>query len=171
METTLNKLKAANACTERYKVLLTALGKTQADDEPLLIAKIIETNGIEDAIWALRTVEGKDREIRLFLADCAEMVLPIFEKDYPNDDRPRKAIQAARDYANGLIGEEAMYAAMYAAWDAAGDAAWDAARDAARAAAWDAARAAASAAASAAGWDAARAAAWANIQNLLLKYC
>ena len=171
METTLNKLKAANACTERYKVLLTALGKTQADDEPLLIAKIIETNGIEDAIWALRTVEGKDREIRLFLADCAEMVLPIFEKDYPNDDRPRKAIQAARDYANGLIGEEAMYAAgdaaMYAARAAAGAAASAAASAAARDAAWAAGWAAGWAAASAA----ARAAARANIQNLLLKYC
>ena len=127
METTLNKLKAADACTERYKVLLTALGKTEADDEPLPITKIIETNGIEDAIWALRTVEGKDRELRLFAADCAEMVLPIFEKDYPNDDRPRKAIQAVRDYANGLIDEKA--------WAAA----WDASSAAARAAAWDAA--------------------------------
>ena len=127
METTLNKLKAANACTERYKVLLTALGKTEADDEPLKIAKIIETNGIEDAIWALRTVEGKDKEIRLFAADSAEMVLPIFEKGYPNDDRPRKAIQAARDYASGLIDEKARDAARDAAWAAAGAAARDAA--------------------------------------------
>lgn len=143
MKTTLNKLKAAGACTERYKVLLTALGKTESDDEELTILKIIETNGIQDAIWALRTVEGKDKELRLFAADCAEMVLPIYEKQFPNDDRPRKAIQAARDYANGLI------------TDAASAAAWAAARTTARTAAWDAA------------WDAA----WGDINNILIKYC
>ena len=38
---------------------------------------------------------------RLFAADCAEAVLPIFERDYPNDDRPRKAIEAARLFARG----------------------------------------------------------------------
>jgi len=92
-----------------------------------------------------------DRTARLFAADCAERVLPIFEKERPNDDRPRLAIQAARDYANGMIGD----AARDAAWAAARDAAWDAARDAAWAAAWDAAWAAARAAAR----DAARAAA------------
>src|SRR4030065_1402680 len=29
-------------------------------------------------------------------ADCAERVLPFFEKAYPKDDRPRKAIEACR---------------------------------------------------------------------------
>ena len=93
-----------------------------------------------------------DRSMRLFAADCAEHVLPLFEKERPDDDRPRKAIQAARDFANGKIGAAARAAAWAAAWDAAGAAAWDAARaaarDAAGAAAWDAAGAAA--------WDAER---------------
>lgn len=31
-----------------------------------------------------------------FAADCAERVLPIFEWIFPNDDRPRKAIEDAR---------------------------------------------------------------------------
>jgi len=57
---------------------------------------------------------------RLFAADCAEHVLPIFEKEHPNDDRPRKAIEAARKYANGKIGAAAGAAARAAAWDAAG---------------------------------------------------
>jgi hypothetical protein len=97
-----------------------------------------------------------DRELRLFAADCAERVLYIFEKHYPKDDRPRKAIQAARDFADGKIDAAAWAAARAAAWDAARAAAWDAAR----AAAWDAAGAAAGAAAWDAAWDAARAAAW-----------
>jgi hypothetical protein len=102
-----------------------------------------------------------ERTARLFAADCAERVLPIFEKQYPTDARPRKAIEAARAFANGTIGQEE----RDAAGDAAGDAAWaawiaarDAARDAARAAgdaAWAAARAAGDAA-----WYAASDAAW-----------
>ena len=152
------------------------MNKTEADDEPLELRTILESNGLDDTIWAFRAVEGKDKEIRLFAADCAELVLPIFEKQYPNDDRPRKAIQAVRDYANGLISAEeldaardAAGAAASAAWDAAwaaGDAAW-AAGDAAGAAG-DAA--AARAAAGAAAGAATRAAARNEIKSLLLKY-
>lgn len=32
----------------------------------------------------------------LWAADCAERVLPTFETQHPDDDRPRKAIEAAR---------------------------------------------------------------------------
>ena len=37
-----------------------------------------------------------------FDIDCAERVLPNFEKYNPHDDRPRKAIKAARDFNKGL---------------------------------------------------------------------
>jgi len=129
MITTLNKLKAHDACEPRYKHLLQCLGKTQADDEPISIREILLHNGIQDTIWALRTVEGHDKEIRLFACDCAESVLHIFEAEYPNDDRPRKAIEVSRKYANG----EASIDELNAAWDAAGAAAWAAAG----AAAWE----------------------------------
>ena len=97
------------------------------------------------------------RALRHFAADCAERVLPIFEKARPGDDRPRKAIQAARDYAEGRIPP----AALAAAGDAARAAAEAAARAAAETAAGAAAEAAAGDAAGAAAWAAARAAAWA----------
>ena len=87
------------------------------------------------------------RTQRLFACDCAEHVLHLYERNYPDDDRPRKAIEVARRYAEG----EATRAELDAAWDAAGAAAWDAAGDAAGAAAWAAAWDAA--------WDAAGAAA------------
>ena len=51
-------------------------------------------------IWNKKT-------IRLFAADCAEHVLPIYEKSYPDDQRPRLAIQSARDFANGKISSAA----------------------------------------------------------------
>ena len=88
-----------------------------------------------------RVVERLDnwneRTARLFAADCAERVLPAFEKAVPGDDRPRRAIEAARAYADGRITAAARDAAWDAAWDAARDAAWDAARAAARDAARD----------------------------------
>lgn len=55
---------------------------------------------------------------RLFAADCAEHVLHIFEKEYPGDDRPRKAIEAARKFAKKEIDAAAMAAARAAAWAA-----------------------------------------------------
>ena len=36
-------------------------------------------------------------------ADCAEGVLPYFEEAFLDDDRPRKAIEAARAWARGEI--------------------------------------------------------------------
>jgi len=37
--------------------------------------------------------------LAIWAADCAEHVLPYFEDKYPNDDRPRKAIEACRRWA------------------------------------------------------------------------
>ena len=68
-----------------------------------------------------------ETELRLFAADCAEHVLPIYEAAYPGDGRPRRAIEATR-----------------AAWDAARAVAVDA--WAVRDDAWAAARAAVGAA-------------------------
>jgi len=79
---------------------------------------------------------------------AAESVIKIFEKKYPNDDRPRKAIEAAKEYLKNPSTENkkaAAYAAAYAAYAAA-----YAAADAADAAAYAAADAAAYAAADAA---------------------
>ena len=108
----------------------------------------------------IRKIDSWDaRTARLFACDCAERVLAVYEKEYPDDRRPRHAIEVARSYAHGnatdeelaaagaaarYAGAAARYAARAAGW-AAGDAAWDAARDAgwaagdaAWAAAWDA---------------------------------
>ena len=146
MNTTLNKILKHGPCGQEkgsmvgWDKLLTYLGKSEPDDEPLSIKTILESNGIDDALWALRAVDGFEKEKRLMACDFAESVLSIYEKEYPNDDRPRNAIQAARDYANGLISEDDLDAAA-AASDASA-AAW-AASDASDA--W-AARAAAMAA-------------------------
>ena len=86
-----------------------------------------------------------DKTARLFACYCARDTLPIFEKKYPNDNRPRVAIETAERYANGEATIEELNAARAAASAAARAAASDAASAAASAAAWAAARAAASA--------------------------
>jgi hypothetical protein len=54
------------------------------------------------------------RLLALWAADCAEHVLPFFEEHYPEDDRPRKAIEAGRAWARGEIACGAARAAAYA---------------------------------------------------------
>ena len=156
MTTTLNAIRAASPCHEGWTKLLKHLGKTSADDEPLPLLTVLDSNGLDDALWVLDNTKCDPRLARHFGAWCAEQVLPLFETAYPNDMRPRNAIAVARsDDAT----EEDRAAARAAAGDAA-RAAGDAARAAARAAG-DAARDAAWGAAWAAGaaGDAARAAA------------
>ena len=38
--------------------------------------------------------------LAVWAIDCAEHVLPYFEEKYPNDDRPRKAIEVLREWVN-----------------------------------------------------------------------
>ena len=135
--TTLSRIRDEEPCKDGWAKLLAHLGKTAADDEPLDLLTVLDSNGLDDALWVLSYAMPDDRLARHFQAWCAEQVLHIFEAERPNDMRVRDQIAMLRN-------DEATVAAR----DAARDAAWDAARDAARDAAWDAA------------WDAARDAAW-----------
>jgi hypothetical protein len=150
--TTLNRIKKNKPCSDGWTKLLTFLNKTKADDEELDLLTILESNGVKDCLWAFQCTDNYDSIYKHIAADFAESVLYIFEKEYPNDNRPRLSIQAARDYADGKINKEEL------------DAAWDSAVAAAKAAmnnAWNAALAACNAACDAArAARAARNAAW-----------
>ena len=107
----------------------------------------------------IRLLNLDDVSLRLFAADCAERVLPNFEKQYPGDSRPRRAIQAARDFALGKIDDAAAANDAGAAHAAAGGAARYAASYAATSASYAATSAfAAALAASAASYAASNAA-------------
>ncbi len=148
MKTTLNKIRSYSPCNPGWKKLLANLGKTKADDEELLITTVLESNGIDDALWCLRAVEGHEREMRLFAVECARSVQYLM-----TDPRSINAIDVAERFANNLATEDELNAAWAAARDAsasiaaaaAGTAAWAAACGAAWAAAdptdvaWDAA--------------------------------
>ena len=70
----------------------------------------------------------------LWAADCAEQVLHLFEEKYPADERPRKAVEVARAWANGEIKVGEARSAAFAAHAAARAAVQVSARAAARAA-------------------------------------
>jgi len=122
MITTLNKIRAVDPCADGWRKLLAHLGKTQADDEPLAITTIIDSNGLDDALWCLRAVEGCDREIRLNAVWCARQVQHLM-----TDPRSIAALDVAERFANGDATQveltAAWAAARYAAWAATGAAA------------------------------------------------
>ena len=134
MTTTLNKIREHNPCKSGWETLLKSLNKTKPDDEPIAISHIIESNGLDDAIWCLRAVEGHDREIRLFAVFCARQVEHLL-----TDQRSIEAINTAERYANGEATKYELEAAYSAAYSAAGVAAWEATWEATWAAAWEAA--------------------------------
>ena len=144
MKTTLNAIRDHHPCADGWKKLLANLGKTAADDDPLSLITILDSNGIDDALWCLRAVYDHDKEIRLFAVWCARQVQHLM-----TDQRSVAALDVAERFANGDATKEELDAAWAAARAEAGAAAWAAAR----AEAWAAARAAAWAAA----WAAARA--------------
>jgi len=127
MRTTLKKIRAHGPCKDGWEQLLKHLGKTKADDEPLSILTILDSNGLDDALWCLRAVDGHEREMRLFAVDCARQVQHLM-----TDARSISAIDVAERYANGEATEEELAEARDAAGTAAGNATGGAAGAAAR---------------------------------------
>ncbi len=82
----------------------------------------------------MRVAPSDWRSLALWAADCAERVLPFFEAKYPDDHRPRMAVDATRAWVRGEIRVGEAREAALAAHAAARDAEQGAARDAARAA-------------------------------------
>jgi len=156
--TTLNEIRKFNPCKEGWTKLLKFLNKTEADDEPLLMATILESNGLSDAIWCLRAFyKNYKQSVVEFACDCTESVLPIWEEwakvnALEKIETPRQAITMARNSscadavhaANAACAARAADAAARAHAHAASYAAYAAAHAAraARAASSDAADAA-----------------------------
>ena len=155
--TTLAAIRAASPCESGWKKLLAALGKTKADSEPLDLLTVLNSNGLDDALWVMSFAMPDARLARHFQAWCAEQVLHIFEAVRPDDRRVRDQIEmlrrddatkaerdaawaSARDAAEAA--RDADEAAMDAAWASTRGSAWDSARDAAEAAeaSWASAR-------------------------------
>jgi hypothetical protein len=170
MKTTLNKIRKHHPCESGWTKLLATLNKTKADDVDVSFLTILESNGLDDALWCLRSTPEYNRDSRLFAVWCARQVQHLMQ-----DERSLNALDVAERHADGLATDEELAAARAAARAAgaaagAAGAACAAARDANRAAACDAACDAASWAASWAAASAADAASAAQ-KAMFIKMC
>lgn len=104
--TTLNQIKAHRPCAPRWEKGLRLLGKRAPDDEPVAIVDVLDAMGLKDALWCLRAVEGRKRDIRLLAVAFASEV-----KHLMVDPWSHKALEVATAFANGLATEEELAAA------------------------------------------------------------
>jgi hypothetical protein len=79
--------------------------------------------------------EHERRVVAAWAADCAERVLPLFEREVAGDDRVRDAIARARAFARGDLDAAGEIRRRFVAFRAAGAATTAAGKAAARAAA------------------------------------
>ena len=120
LTTTLNKIQMCNPCSKGWRKLLKYLGKTVADDESLPFSVILDSNGLDDALWCCHTAPEHNRVWRLYTIWCARQVQYLMI-----DQRSLDALDVAERYANGQATDKE----LSAAWAAAKDA-WAAAKDA-----------------------------------------
>ena len=149
---TLRQIRAAHPCEEGWKKVLAANGGTKADlDSEFELASIIDSNDLNDCLWALQCKPEYQHIYRKFAVVCADEVSALM-----TDERSLVALNVAWSHSCGEASDGELAAARDAARAAVWAAAWAAARDAARVAARVAAWAAARAAARDAAWVAAR---------------
>ncbi len=115
MNIKLEDIKSHKPCISGWQKLIRSLDRRTEGDVSL--SHILDSNGIEDAIWCLRTLPYRDQ--CLFRADVAELVVHLC-----NDEKPRQAIAAIRQWHKGEINDQELaayadaYAATYAAYAA-----------------------------------------------------
>ena len=135
-------LREKRACTEGFNWFI----RQQARDEVKVLEHLIAEEKFDWANWLIVRRMERTQYIQ-YAIFAAEQVIENYEKQYPDDNRPRLAIEAARRCLTD--DSEAADSAAYSAASAADSAAYSAADSAAYSAA-RAARAADSAADSAA---------------------
>jgi hypothetical protein len=149
MKTTVDikELKELKACESGVKIFKDAHGSNT-----VTLSQALESNGWDDIWWFIGEAYNKfskEQQNDLVLLGCtwAMDCLHHFENEFPNDLRPRLAIEAKINFINGEITKEELES-VRAAVEAAVDVA--AHTSAARSAVWSAVRAAAAAHTSAA---------------------
>ena len=147
MKVTVSFLEDQNACNSGI-AKFEAIFRKQAELKDIIQygIKSKDKSNLLDCNWLIVRKMTHKQKIQ-YAIYAAEQVIKIYEKKYPNDDRPRKAIEAAKQILKNNNKKNRDAAAAYAAYTA--DAAYaDAAADAAYAAA----------------------AAWIKLETKILKY-
>lgn len=113
--TTLARIRAHYPCEHGYKKLVKHLGGARTYDEhtPITVRQLVESNGLDDALWCLRTMPEHDPRWRLLAALYARrvqrMTVAPRRLSPPDDELPAaRAVSRAAEWA------------AWAAWVAAG---------------------------------------------------
>jgi hypothetical protein len=117
---TANQLRAHDPCPEGLALLETISAELSLDpDQPVDFNTVLDRGGFRYAVWALRT-QPAELSQRVSIR-FAKLTLPVWEAQYPDDLRPRQAIEAATacvadpSAANLRAAAHAAHAAAYAA--------------------------------------------------------
>ena len=139
---TLNQIRSHRPCQGGWAKLLKYLNKNGGDDEPLSLSTVLDSNGLDDALWCLRTEPTPERIQRFALAVArrtqhlhpkAKAVLDIVER-YLSGQATKAELDAAgytacAGYAASAYAASAASAYADSAADYAALAAADAALD------------------------------------------
>ena len=117
MYTTLNQIRNHEPCSEGWAKLLHYLGKAKPDDELVAIETILISNGLDDALWCLRSLTGYEKVVRLLAVSFAREVSHLM-----TDPRSLAALNTAEAFANGQASVQDLDAARLAAYAVAHEA-------------------------------------------------
>ena len=95
MNITQKQLKDWSACTDGYKWACGILKDKPMEVKEFL--KITADHRLDWANWVICRVFDRTNKVR-YAIFAAEQVIHLFEKKYPDDKRPRKAIEAAKEW-------------------------------------------------------------------------
>ena len=123
-EVTLKQLRENKACVSGYNKVVCALKGIEyteretyirfKHDAPISLVSILESNGLDDALWCLRVNDAEwSRDSRLFSVWCARQVQHLM-----TDARSINALDIAEKFANGEATQDDLDAARDAARDA-----------------------------------------------------
>ena len=120
LHTSLTLLKQHGACTSGYRKVIKYLGGAKAAHAYGLIplTVVLDSNGLDDALWCLRAVppeEEAERDVlaRLYSCDCVEAILNLDAAVGP-DGKSEQLILVARRFALGLATRRKLNAARAA---------------------------------------------------------
>ena len=126
---TLAKLREWRACGD-YDGADKGIDYWKSIGSPASLKKAIQicidskqTKRLDDANWLIVRMMNYQNCV-LYAAHAAELVLDNFEREFPDDKRPRLAIEAARAFAKNPTEENKAAASAASAAEAAAWAAW-----------------------------------------------
>jgi hypothetical protein len=89
--------KDNNACTDSYQWICALINTNESLEDISIIEQLIKEDRLNWANWTICRIFTYEQKIK-YAIFAAEQVIDIYEKKYPNNDSPRKAIIAAKTY-------------------------------------------------------------------------